>query len=59
MIIAVMSIIQGKNAFFAPLPPLAGYLAELSYKKFVNQLFADLKYSEPLYLKAFYTHEKK
>ena len=52
-------IYQGRNAFIAPLPPLGVYLAALSYKKFTNHLFADLKYTEPLYLKAFHTHEKK
>jgi tRNA threonylcarbamoyladenosine biosynthesis protein TsaB len=52
-------LVHSHNALFAPLPPLAPHLSRISQKKYTEQLFADLLYSEPLYLKGFHTHEKK
>ena len=37
----------------------AGALAHLAYQKFRDKEFADLAYTEPLYLKEFYTPSKK
>jgi len=58
-IIKWKQLCYSSNAFFVQLPPLAAYLAVSAYKKFTDRSFADLMYTEPFYLKGFYTHEKK
>ncbi|MBS1596708.1 MAG: tRNA (adenosine(37)-N6)-threonylcarbamoyltransferase complex dimerization subunit type 1 TsaB [Bacteroidetes bacterium] len=52
-------VVQSSNASFLDTPILASYLAQLSHNKYLTQEFTDLIYSEPIYLKEFYTHEKK
>lgn len=48
------NIIQHKNAIFVDhIHPLARYLAELSYKQFLENKFEDVAYFEPFYLKDF------
>ncbi|HCL04618.1 MAG TPA: tRNA (adenosine(37)-N6)-threonylcarbamoyltransferase complex dimerization subunit type 1 TsaB [Chitinophagaceae bacterium] len=47
------------NARFADIQHHAGHLAQLSFKSFTSSHFADLAYSEPLYLKAFFDTSKK
>lgn len=44
------------NAVFPELQTDANQLADLSYKKFIRAVFADLAYAEPAYLKEFHTH---
>lgn len=53
------SIAPTHNAFFADVPFHAGLLGILAEKKFVQGQFTDIVYSEPLYVKEFYTHAKK
>lgn len=47
-----------ENALFPDLQTDANALADLSYKKFMCNDFADLAYAEPAYLKEFHTHHK-
>lgn len=47
------------NARFLELQHHAGHLAQLALKSFVSKQFADLAYSEPMYLKAFFDTSKK
>jgi tRNA threonylcarbamoyladenosine biosynthesis protein TsaB len=47
------------GAFFTDVVFHAGHLGILAEKKFSLGQFADLAYSEPLYLKEFHTHRKK
>lgn len=47
------------HAEFASIAYDASHLAQLSVKKFNERNFADIVYTEPLYLKEFYTHNKK
>jgi len=47
------------NARFANIQHDAGHLAQLAFKSFASGHFADLAYSEPLYLKAFFDTSKK
>ncbi|HKH61389.1 MAG TPA: tRNA (adenosine(37)-N6)-threonylcarbamoyltransferase complex dimerization subunit type 1 TsaB [Flavitalea sp.] len=47
------------NAVFSEIPFSAEHLAILSHQKFLDQEFSDVAYSEPLYLKEFYTVSKK
>lgn len=49
------SICQNNNAVFRELAPDVTLLAPLSEKMFSNGEFAELAYSEPVYLKEFYT----
>ncbi len=51
---------RSASAFFGdPQPYLSTSLAYLSYQKFKQKQFTDIIYSEPFYLKGFYTHSKK
>jgi tRNA threonylcarbamoyladenosine biosynthesis protein TsaB len=52
-------LISNPNAFFTDTPLLAPYLGNISHNKYLTQEFTDLIYSEPVYIKEFYTHEKK
>ncbi len=45
--------------FFTDIHVLTEYLGNLSYKKFINNQFTDIVYSEPVYTKEFYIHTKK
>lgn len=47
------------NSSYLDTPPLAAHLGVLSHNKYLTQDFTDLIYSEPAYLKEFFTHEKK
>jgi tRNA threonylcarbamoyladenosine biosynthesis protein TsaB len=47
------------NDFFTEIHVLTEYLGNLSYKKFINNQFTDIVYSEPVYTKEFYIHTKK
>lgn len=47
------------NARFTDVQHHAGHLAQLAFKSFINGHFADLAYTEPLYLKAFFDTSKK
>jgi tRNA threonylcarbamoyladenosine biosynthesis protein TsaB len=53
------SLVSDSNAMFMQIHYSAAHLAELSHFKFVNNEFSDTAYSEPLYLKEFYTVTKK
>jgi tRNA threonylcarbamoyladenosine biosynthesis protein TsaB len=52
-------IISNNNALFTNTSGNASHLAALSYKLFCKKEFADLAYTEPLYLKEFYFHSRK
>ena len=47
------------NAIFKNLPLNPTSLCELTYKNFIGNNFAELAYVEPLYLKEFFTTQKK
>ena len=53
------SIISNNNAFFSSTKANASHLAQLSNKNFVKKEFADLAYTQPLYLKEFYSPARK
>ena len=53
------SLISHKNAVFPQVRMSAANLATLSNEKFLRNEFDDIAYSEPLYLKEFYTPAKK
>ena len=44
---------------FGRINPPVKYLGEISNKKYEQQEFTDILYSEPIYIKEFYTHKKK
>jgi tRNA threonylcarbamoyladenosine biosynthesis protein TsaB len=48
-------LISNSNAFFSNTPADASQLARLSIDCFIKKDFADLAYTEPLYVKEFYT----
>lgn len=52
-------LISNKNAQFSDTSPGASPLAELSYNHFRVKKFANLAYTEPLYLKEFYSPQRK
>ncbi len=52
-------IANNPNALFTENPPLAASLGKIAQNKYVSGSFADLVYSEPIYIKEFFTHEKK
>ena len=52
-------LVAHHHAIFLETHYSASQLAVLSQKKFVNREFDDIAYSEPLYLKEFYTISKK
>jgi tRNA threonylcarbamoyladenosine biosynthesis protein TsaB len=47
------------NAGFLDTPILAQYLGNISHNKYLIKEFTDLIYSEPTYVKDFFTHAKK
>jgi tRNA threonylcarbamoyladenosine biosynthesis protein TsaB len=51
----LQKIIASPNAVFNDVPVNASHLAELSYNCFRNKEFASLAYTEPLYIKEFYS----
>lgn len=53
------AIISSNNAQFSETSPDASALAQLSYNHFQLKKFANLAYSEPLYLKEFYSPQRK
>jgi tRNA threonylcarbamoyladenosine biosynthesis protein TsaB len=52
-------LLVGSEAQFFDIESIATDLARLSYQKFLNNSFSDIVYSDPLYLKEFYSPEKK
>jgi tRNA threonylcarbamoyladenosine biosynthesis protein TsaB len=48
-------MVSNTNALFAGSFDTSGALSQLSFSRFKSGLFTDLAYSEPLYLKEFYT----
>lgn len=57
--IKFQSILKHQNAIFADVICNASHLANLSYANFTNNVFADLPYSEPFYMKEFYFPARK
>ena len=55
----LQTIISNSNALFTNTAGNASHLAALSYHPFCKKEFADLAYTEPLYLKEFYTPTRK
>lgn len=55
----LQSVISNKNAGFSGTTGNASNLAELSWTCFSQKQFADLAYTEPLYLKEFYSTLRK
>lgn len=55
----LQAIISNTNAHFTDTSPDASQLAQLSYKHFQLKKFANLAYTEPLYLKEFYSPQRK
>jgi len=53
------NILQHPNAIFTGVHHHAGHLAILAVKAFEQKQFADVAYSEPLYLKEFFTSLKR
>jgi tRNA threonylcarbamoyladenosine biosynthesis protein TsaB len=51
----LQALITHKNASFSQLQANASHMAELSHAEFDKQRFADLVYTEPYYLKDFYS----
>jgi tRNA threonylcarbamoyladenosine biosynthesis protein TsaB len=52
------SILKHRNALFTDIQHHAGHLAILAAKAFEQKQFADVAYSEPFYLKEFFTRAK-
>lgn len=52
------TLLSHKNATFKTLDAGADEFASISWKRYQNGIFSDLAYSEPLYVKAFYTPAK-
>lgn len=55
----LQALIKNKNAGFCDRTHNASHLADLSYNCFRNKEFADLAYTEPLYIKEFYSPTRK
>ncbi|MBK7561758.1 MAG: tRNA (adenosine(37)-N6)-threonylcarbamoyltransferase complex dimerization subunit type 1 TsaB [Chitinophagaceae bacterium] len=53
------ALISNTNAQFTDTSPDASALAQISYNHFQLKKFANLAYSEPLYLKEFYSPQRK
>jgi tRNA threonylcarbamoyladenosine biosynthesis protein TsaB len=53
------TMVSSTNALFAGSFDTSEALSVLSYSRFNRGIFTDLAYSEPLYLKEFYTPENK
>jgi tRNA threonylcarbamoyladenosine biosynthesis protein TsaB len=52
-------LILNNNAIWGFIWGNSSHLSQLSYKKFLQKEFADLAYTEPLYIKEFYSHPGK
>ena len=52
-------IISSPSAAFIEINYHVGYLGILSFLRYLRQEFTDLAYSEPVYIKEFYTHTRK
>lgn len=48
-------IITSQNAVFANVPDTIPAVCRMSFERFINSDFTDLTYSEPLYIKEFFT----
>ncbi|MBN8687170.1 MAG: tRNA (adenosine(37)-N6)-threonylcarbamoyltransferase complex dimerization subunit type 1 TsaB [Chitinophagales bacterium] len=53
------SFVQSANARFIELPLNSSALIPLAFKRFLKKDFASLAYAEPLYLKEFYTTQRR
>ena len=53
------SLITNTNAIFSTTESNASHLAALSFNRFLIKGFADLAYTEPLYIKEFYSPDRK
>jgi tRNA threonylcarbamoyladenosine biosynthesis protein TsaB len=53
------AVLNHSNASFSTAIANASHIAELSYVKFRNRDFADVSYTEPLYIKEFYSPAEK
>jgi len=51
-------LVQSSNAGFPHIDTNACHLADISRRYYENRVFSDLAYSEPFYLKEFYTPVK-
>lgn len=54
----ITGMIENKNAMFTAKEIIYTAMAELSYKNYLNKIFADIFYTSPVYLKEFYTPSK-
>jgi len=52
-------ILSHPRAIFSPAKANSAHLGQLSYPRFQKKIFADMVYSEPLYVKEFHTIEKR
>ena len=52
-------LIKSRNASFEQVGYHTGYLAILSFSRYLQKEFTGLAYSEPVYTKDFYTHTRK
>ena len=57
--IKTQAVIHHRNALFKQIVINASSLSILSYNSFKNKIFADLAYTEPLYLKEFFSISRK
>ena len=55
----LQNILSSPNASFIEIIPNASQLSDLSQNCYINKQFANLAYSEPLYIKEFYTPGRK
>jgi tRNA threonylcarbamoyladenosine biosynthesis protein TsaB len=55
----LQAIISNKNARFSKSRSNASHLAQLSYNCFCKNKFADPSYTEPVYIKEFYSADRK
>ena len=55
----LQAIISNSNALFSNVTGNASHLAALSYKLFCKKEFDNLAYTEPMYLKEFYSIARK
>jgi tRNA threonylcarbamoyladenosine biosynthesis protein TsaB len=53
------NILKNDRAYFAEVQHSAAHLAPLAYNKYLAGTFSDIAYTEPLYIKAFYTTQPK
>jgi len=58
-VLKIQPVITSTNASFTNKTPSALHLAPLAYQRFIADSFADLAYTEPLYLKEFYFPQPK